>query len=84
MLVRIENREAPEKSSLIWVCTVCIGIFLQATSELQKFRKSTVTNFIFNHIDNIGIFFFLILFFLYNFRNSFVQIITLKIEVISI
>ena len=27
MLVRIANREDPDRSSLIWVCTVCLGSF---------------------------------------------------------
>ena len=39
MLVRIANREDPDQtasselsSSLIWACTVCLGLFFKATS----------------------------------------------------
>ena len=27
MLVRVANREDPDQTSLIWVCTVCLGLF---------------------------------------------------------
>ena len=43
ILVRIANgvdpdQTASEKSSLIWVCTVCPGIFMQASTWVKVFK----------------------------------------------
>ena len=44
ILARIANREDPDQyaslSSVIWVCTVCVGLFQQATNVQSVNRLS--------------------------------------------